>query len=474
MELDPARPLPGIAAAARAIQEGALSPTGLLEATLARAEALEPRLHAFITIAAEPARAAAEQAGRELRAGYRRGRLHGVPYGVKDIYDAAGLPTTAHSRLRPPRPEAADSDAVSRLNGAGMVLVGKLSTHEFAIGGPSPELPYPCATNPWHAGHFAGGSSSGSGVAVASGVLPLAMGSDTGGSIRLPAAYSGSVGLKPSYGRLSRRGIIPLSFTMDHAGPLTKTVEDCALAMQVLAGHDPADPGSATVPVGDYLSGLEAGVAGLRIGYARAFGEEVGVGEEEMQALDAAAEALAKLGAIVEPIRLPALVEFEAAGWTVLHAEAFAVHAHDLRARPELYARTTRERLLMGAFTTGPEVIQASRLRHRLQRQVDRLLQEYDAILIAPIHGPAAALEQVDDGPLRVQRPLTILFNTTGHPALCMPCGFSRSGLPLSLQLAGRMFDEATVLRVAHAYEQATGWHLEWPSLTQLAETMPA
>ncbi|MGI4939720.1 MAG: amidase [Janthinobacterium lividum] len=456
-------PLPGLAESARGIAEGSLTPTGLVEAALARIAALEPSLHAFIELTADRARRAAAEAEREIRAGRMRGPLHGIPYGLKDLYDVAGLRTTAHSRVLLDNVAQSDADATARLEAAGMVLLGKLSTHEFATGGPNPEVPFPCAVSPWHAGHFAGGSSSGSGVAVSAGMLPLAMGSDTGGSIRLPAAYCGIVGLKPTYGRLSRHGVVPLSFSMDHAGPLTRTVEDCAMAMQVLAGYDPRDPGSADVAVPDYLASLRAGVSGLRVGYARAFNAEAGVDAEEAAAMDGAARVLGELGAEVTDVVLPSWDHMAAASWGIIHAEWFAVHQETLRTRPLDYARITRERLMLGAFVTGAQYVQAQRLRLLLSRELDALLARCDVLLVAPIAGAAPPLDALEEVPLRSAQPLTAPFNLTGHPAMCLPCGLSAAGLPLSLQVVGRQFDEAMVLRVGHAYEQAAGWFRHRP-----------
>ncbi|RYI79965.1 MAG: amidase, partial [Acetobacteraceae bacterium] len=279
-------------------------------------------------------------------------------------------------------------------------------------------------------------------------------------------AFSGCVGLKPTYGRLSRRGVVPLSFGMDHTGPLTRTVEDCALAMQVLAGHDPDDPGSAPVPAGDYMSGLRDGVKGLRFGYARDYNIEAGVDAEALAANDAAVEVLAKLGAEIVAVAMPSLKRFEAAVWTIIHAESFAIHQQDLRQRPEAYGRTTRERIMLGAFVTGPQYVQAQRLRHSLMREVDALFGEVDAILCAPAHGAAPLAAESDDGPWRRAQPITAAFNVTGHPALCLPAGFAANGLPLSLQIVGRNFDEATVLRIGQAYEQATEWHTKRPPET--------
>jgi aspartyl-tRNA(Asn)/glutamyl-tRNA(Gln) amidotransferase subunit A len=296
----------------------------------------------------------------------------------------------------------------------------------------------------------------------------LAMGSDTGGSIRLPAAYCGIAGLKPTYGRVSRRGVAPLAYSLDTTGPLTWTVEDCALALQALAGHDPRDPGSADAPVPDYHAALRRGVAGLRIGYARRFNDEAEVGLEQAKALDAVAQVLAKLGAEIVDVALPPLNQFNAVMRAISPSEAFAIHQEDLRKRPELYARVTRERLMLGAFVSGPQYVQAQRLRRILTAKVAALFDTCDALLSAVIPGPAPVLEETDTTPFRRRQPITGVFNVTGHPALAQPCGFAANGLPLSVQFVGRAFDEAMVLRVGHAYEQAAGWTAKRPAIATL------
>ena len=454
-----------LAETSRAIAAGTLSPTALVEEALIRITALEPQLHAFITVTADRARAAATKAEQEIAAGHKIGPLHGIPYALKDLYDVAGVRTTAHSRVLIDNIAKTDSDATERLEAAGMVLLGKLSTHEFALGSPNNEVPFPCACNPWDTGRFAGGSSSGSGVAVASGMVTLAMGTDTGGSVRLPASYCGIVGMKPTYGLLSRRGIVPLSQSLDHAGTLTRTSEDCAMALQVLAGHDPADPSSARAAVPDYLANLGRGVTGLRIGYARGFNDEALVEQEERAALEAALAVLAKLGAEIVDVQMPPLRHTLAAGWTICHAEQFAVHQGDLRRRPEAYARVTRERLMIGAFVSGTKLAQAQRLRRVLTEEMNGVMAGLDALVCAPIPAAAPKLGDVDDGPWRKAQPITQGANVTGHPAMTMPCGFSATGMPLSLQLIGKLFDEAMILRIGHAYEQAAGWHLHQPAL---------
>jgi aspartyl-tRNA(Asn)/glutamyl-tRNA(Gln) amidotransferase subunit A len=458
-------PVPSLAEASAGIAAGTLSPVALTEAALARIAALDPKLNAFITVTGDRARRAAAAAEAEIRAGKKRGPLHGIPYALKDIYDAAGVRTTAHSKLLIDNVAKEDATTTAKLEAAGMVLLGKLSTHEFARGGPTDVLPFPNAKNPWNTAHFAGGSSSGSGVAVASGMVGLAMGSDTGGSIRLPATFCGVVGMKATYGVISRRGVVPLSFTLDHAGPLTRTVEDCALAMQVLAGYDPGDPGSAREPVPDYSADLQKGVAGLTIGRARAYDIEAGVDAEMMAAVDAAAEQWRALGAKIVDVVLPSKQRMDACILTILLAEGFAIHGEWLRTRPQDYGRVTRERLMMGAFVTGGEYVQAQRLRRIITAELDAVLAGCDAILCAGNPTAAPRVVDVDEGPFRRSHPITGPFNATGHPGLALPCGFGASGLPLGLQLIGRSYGEAMLLRIAQAYEQAAGWLARRPEL---------
>ncbi len=452
-----------LAGAARALKAGRLSPVELLEATLERIRRWDPALNAFVLLTEARARADAERAHREIASGIWRGPLHGVPYGLKDIIDTAGIRTTCHSRLLMDNVPTRDAHVAALLQAAGGVLLGKLATHEFATGGPAFDLPFPPARNPWNPACFTGGSSSGSGAAVASGMLPLALGTDTGGSIRLPAAYCGVAGIKPTYGRVSRRGVAPLSFSLDHIGPLCWTVEDCALSLGVLAGFDATDPGSADLPVPDYAAALDAGVSGKTIGYVRAFSE--GASDDMAAGIEAALAELSRLGARVVEVELPGMSLFQAAYRAICGAEGFAVHAHDLRARPHLYARVTRERLMVGAFVTGEDYVQGQRLRRELTAAVDRALRDVDLLASAAILTPAPRLEDVDTSPLRRAAPITVPFNITGHPALSLCCGYAKGGLPLALQLVGRPFDEVRVLGAGYAYERATRWRERRPVL---------
>ena len=460
-----AKPL-SIAAAGRAFRDGTLSPIALATHCLAQIHRYDGALHSVLLMTEERALEEAHRAETELAAGLDRGPLHGIPYGLKDIIDTAGIRTTCHSQRDIDRVPTADAEVAIRLREAGGVLLGKMATHEFAIGGPSFDLPFPPARNPWNPDHFTGGSSSGSGAAVAAGFMPLALGSDTGGSIRLPAAYCGLAGLKPTYGRVSRRGVAPLSYTLDHLGPLTWTVEDCALAMQVLAGFDADDPGSSRNAVPDYQETLDQGISGLKIGYLRQF-HAVGCDRELIQGMDTAMAKLASLGTEIVEVTLPSMHRFQAAQQAILAAEGFSIHGPDLQSRPETYGRNAFERLSMGAFISGADYIDAQRAARELTTAVESVFETVDLIASAAVPTPAPRIEDVEVVPFRSQPPMTAPFNLTGHPALSFCCGYSDTGLPLSLQLVGRYFDEATVLRTGHAYELATSWRERRPVLSE-------
>ena len=451
---------PSIAEAGRQLRAGAVTSAALTRAALAAAAAAEPRINAFIAITAERALADAARADAAFAAGQDAGPLQGIPYALKDIYDTAGIRTTCHSKLRLDVVPAADSAVAAKLAQAGGVLLGKLATHEFAIGGPSFDLPFPPARNPWDTERIPGGSSSGSGAAVAAGVVRMAMGSDTGGSIRGPAAYCGTVGLKPTYGLVSRRGVFPLSYTLDHCGPLARSVEDAAITLQLLAGHDPLDPASADEPAPDYRAGLEQGVAGLRIGVPRGlFATAPATTPEMLAAFDRAADALRDAGATVEDVALPDYLVFNTCGRVILLAEAYAVHERDLRSRLADYGRITVQRLVPGATLGAGDLVQAFRLRRELADAVNGALGRCDALLTASALATAPRFDAMPDPNLTALAPMqTLPFNVTGHPAMSVPTGLGADGMPLSLQVVGRPFDEAMVLRIGRAIERATGW----------------
>jgi aspartyl-tRNA(Asn)/glutamyl-tRNA(Gln) amidotransferase subunit A len=454
--------------AAQKIRDKQLSPVEYCEAQLGRIEALDSQLNTVLHLCSDRALAQAKAAEQAVMDGAPLGPLHGVPYGLKDIIDVAGLPTTAHSKVLADNVAAADAHVTRSLDAAGGILLGKLSTHEFALGGPSFDLPWPPARNPWDRTCMPGGSSSGSGAAVAAGFLPLALGTDTGGSVRNPATACGIAGMKATYGLVSRRGVIPLSFSLDHVGPLTRTVRENAAALNILAGHDPADPGSAKAPSVDYTAQLDSGVKGLRIGVIRHFFEKDLVASEEMRdAIGAALTVLEKAGAELVDIDTRALREFGDCNRIILLSEAYAVHEKDLRERPQDYGELTRQRLLPGAFFRAVDYVQALRQRTIIHAEVSAILdKQCDVLITASSMEAAFPIEDAQASATLYPRQARAPFNLTGHPALSVPTGFNDEGLPLAMQIVGRAFDEATVYRVAGAYENETRWHERHPPLT--------
>jgi aspartyl-tRNA(Asn)/glutamyl-tRNA(Gln) amidotransferase subunit A len=448
-----------IAAMGRALRAGTVTAQQLARDALARIAARDPALQAFLLVTETRALDDARRADDELRAGRDHGPLHGIPYALKDIYDTAGIRTTCHSKLRVDHVPAADSVVAAKLTEAGGVLLGKLATHEFAIGGPSFDLPFPPSRNPWNTAHITGGSSSGSATAIAARMVRMAMGSDTGGSIRGPAAWCGLVGIKPTYGRVSRRGVFPLSWTLDHCGPLSRSVEDAAIALQALAGHDPEDAASADVPVPDYRAGLEQGVRGLRIGAPRGFFAAAPTAMPEVIAgIDRTAALLREAGATVEDITLPDYALFAAAGRVIMMAEAFAIHEADLQSRLLDYGEITANRFVLGAAITAADYINAMRARRELTDAVNAALGRYDALLTASALTTAPRFDAPADSLSSASPMQTIPFNVTGHPAMSVPVGLVPDGLPISVQIVGRPFDEAMVFRVGRTIEQLSGW----------------
>jgi len=443
-----------------------LSPVEVTRALLDRTAAYDGRLHSFIRVTPEVALAEARAAETELMAGQRRGPLHGVPYALKDIVETAGIPTTGHSKLCQDHVPAQDAHLVTLLKAAGAVLMGKLATWEFALGGPSWDLPWPPALNPWNLDHLPGGSSSGAGAAVAAGFVPGAIGTDTGGSIRGPAAVCGIAGLKPTYGRVSRRGVFANTFSMDHCGPLTRSVEDIALMMGVIAGSDPEDPGSEDVPVPDYRAALDGNLNGLRLGLVERWYQGDGVHPDLAPAIAAAVEVLRGLGATVEPVALSSLRDYTDCKTTISTVELYAIHEPDLKARPQDFGRILRNRVLPGALIRAEDYAQALRWRTALAREQAQALVHCDALLTAAALGVAERADpNPPDGLVRVPS-ITMPFSVGGLPAIAIPCGFSRAeNLPLSLQIAAAPMAEATVLRIGEAYQRATDWHRRHPAL---------
>jgi aspartyl-tRNA(Asn)/glutamyl-tRNA(Gln) amidotransferase subunit A len=456
---------------ARMIATKEVSPVEVVGAHLARIEALDGKLRAFIAVMAEQALKAAREAEAAVIAGGPLGRLHGVPIGLKDLCNTADAPTTGGSKILAGVVPSADATVVERLRTAGAIALGKLNMHEFAYGPEGLNSHYGTPWNPWDARtqRIPGGSSSGSGVAVAAGLCPVALGSDTGGSIRIPAALCGITGIKPTYGRVSRAGVLPLSWSLDHIGPMARTAADCALALSAISGHDPRDRTTSVVPAPDFGAALTGNVKGLRIGLLRAqFLDSAGM--VLRQGVEQAGKALESLGATVEEVALPLAIHTGAASSAIVASEALAYHEATLRERAADYQEDVRERLRLGAFVTGPQYVRAQRVRTLIRGEVDAVLSRVDVLLAPSTPIVATPLGQrevtVEREKLDVRSSLirfTRHFNMSGHPACSVPCGFTAAGLPIGMQIVGRAFDEATVLRVADAYQRITDWHSRRP-----------
>ena len=458
---------------ARMIATKAVSPVEVVRAHLERIAALDPGLRSYITVCDETALAAARAAETTLMAGQPLGPLHGVPYALKDLYDTAGVRTTGGSRVLGDRVPARDATVAARLAGAGAILLGKLNMVEFAYGPEGLNPHYGHARNPWDRGvhRMAGGSSSGSGVAVASGLAPGALGSDTGGSIRIPASLCGITGLKPTYGRVSRAGVLPLAWSMDHVGPMTRTAADCALMLGAMAGYDPNDASSSVLPVPDYGAALTGDVKGLRVGLLRGFFLD-GAAPAVRAAVEAAATTLARAGAVVDEVSLEQMKVVAAASTAIVGAEALAYHAELLRTRAAEYDPDVARRLRLSAFISGAHYVRGQQVRGLVRADVDAALARRDVLLApsTPIVAPGIEERQaaLGDGPADVRSALirfTRPFNLSGHPACALPCGFTDGGLPIGMQLVGRPFDEATVLRAADAFQRLTDFHVRRPVL---------
>ena len=438
------------------LKGGKLSPVELTRAFLDRIESLDGTLQSYITVLADSALSEARSAESEIQRGDYKGPLHGIPIGLKDLYDTAGVATTAGSKVMADRVPSEDATTTARLKASGAILLGKLSLHEFALGGPDSSTGFPLARNPWNLEHIPGGSSSGSGAAVAAGLCMGTLGSCTGGSIRGPASHCGIVGLKATYGRVSRYGVVPLSWTLDHCGPLTWNVEDSAHMLQVIAGHDPKDPTSGRAPVPDYAESLIDDISGMRIGVPRHFffADNPRVSDEVLSTVNAAIDALTGLGAQVDVVSVPMLEYAGAAQPVIMLSEAFAYHRDNLRSRPQDFGDMCRARFRVGGLFSGGDYVQAQRVRNVLKRQFDELFGTYDLIASPTMSNPAATFEESTVMTTARMPSFTGPYNLTGMPAISVPCGFTESGLPIGLQLAGKPFDEPTVIRAGYAYQQ--------------------
>jgi len=454
-----------IAEAAQMIERRELSPVDLVDACLERVEALDGRLNAFITVLAAEARVAAREAADEIANGEYRGPLHGIPVALKDIFAVAGAPMTAASLIFRDVVSEEDSEVTRRLRAAGAIVLGTLNLHEIALGATGINPHTGPARNPWNTDHITGGSSSGAGAAVAAGLCFAGMGTDTGGSIRIPAALCGIAGLKPTFGRVSRRGLLPLSWSLDHAGPLTRNVEDAAIVLQAIAGNDAGDPASSQADVPNYSVTLGDGVRGLRVGVPdRYFGD--GVDADVDEAFRGAVRQLEGLGAELREFTPPHIDEMPDATAAIMLPEAFTVHQSAMRERPEDIGEDVRYRLELGAAYPAAEYIQALRLREMVVETWRKdVFGEIDLVATSTATVAARPIDQSDLSTTLSLIRNTNPFNLLGTPAISVPCGFTGEGLPIGLQLVGRWFDEATVLRAAHAYESATDWHSRRPPL---------
>jgi aspartyl-tRNA(Asn)/glutamyl-tRNA(Gln) amidotransferase subunit A len=444
-----------------------VSPVEVTEAYLARIERLDETLGAYATVLADEARREARAAEEEIAAGKYRGPLHGVPISLKDIFYTRGVRTAAGSLVLADFVPSYDGTVTARLREAGSVLLGKVNCYEFALG-PKTPYHYGVTRNPWGLDRITGSSSSGSGVAVAAGLSAMSMGTDTGGSVRLPAAFCGTVGLKPTYGRVSRYGILPLAWSLDTPGPLTRSVADAAIVLSAIAGYDPNDPASSDLSVPDYRAALEGDLAGVRIGVpANFFFEYLDPDVEE--ATRAAVGVLEELGGSLADVAIPELEHAQTASSIIMLAEAASVHEEMLRAEGDRYGQNARERIEVGSMLLATDYLKSQRVRTVMLRQFERAMADVD-VLVTPTT-PRPAIRTTDKMPKndgaeaaraannRLSRPFSLL----GWPTVSLTCGFSSEEMPISLQVVGRPYDEELILKVAQAYQQATEWHLRRP-----------
>jgi aspartyl-tRNA(Asn)/glutamyl-tRNA(Gln) amidotransferase subunit A len=441
-----------IADAAQLIGSRKLSPLEYTDALLARIEAFDPQLNAFITVTADLARKQAREAESEIMAGRYRGPLHGVPFALKDIYDTQGILTSGGSKVCSDNIPTSDATTTRLLYNAGAVLLGKLQTHEFAHGGPSFDLPWPPARNPWRLEHFTGGSSSGSGAALAAGLIPASLGSDTGGSIRGPASFCGLAGLMPTSGLVSRAGVIPNSFTFDHCGPMARTVEDCALLLQAIAGYDARDAGSIECEIPNYRSGLNSGIKNLRIGALRHYWEEDMPAHPDLKrAMNEAIDVFKTLGARVEDCRTRPMQDSFDTKVIIAESEIYSIHYDNLKSRPGDFGRDFLGRVLPACLFQSSDYVQASREHRRIVAEMRPLYERYDVLLTAGF-GPAPRLDAHRTANFWQKSNVFTPSNVTGGPSLELPNGFS-GGLPLGMQVIGRFGNDRATLEAAQFVE---------------------
>jgi aspartyl-tRNA(Asn)/glutamyl-tRNA(Gln) amidotransferase subunit A len=447
-------------------RRGVLSPVELTRAYLERIHELDPRINAFITVTDELALQQARQAEEDLGRGETLSPLHGVPIALKDLYDTQGICTTAGSKIFRERIPTQNAAVVDKLYAAGAILLGKLNMHEFALGVTNANPHFGACHNPWDLERSPGGSSGGSGAALAAGMCLGSLGSDTGGSIRIPAALCGIVGLKPTRGRVSTRGVVPLSWNLDHAGPMGRRVLDTALLLNAIAGYDPDDPYSVNVPVDDYVSEINRGIKGWRVALATGDFFRENVHPEVIAAMDAAVDVFEELGAVVKAVAFPDARRAGKANGLITPSDAAAFHRERMQTNAADIGEDVLKRLRIGAAYTSTEYILARHTQSVLRRQYDQFFEDYDILLTpaTPVPAPSIAEPDAIKQAAWLTR-FTAPFNLTGLPAISLPCGFTEGGLPIGIQIVARRWGEATLLQAAQAYEGATLWHTYEPLL---------
>jgi len=458
--------IPTIAEAARLIEAKKLSPVELTQACLDRVAAHEGKLHAFVHLTEERALAEARAAEAAIMAGRPKNRLHGIPIGLKDIVETKGIPTTCGSKILQDNIPDEDATCAVQLADAGTVLIGKTTTHEFADGGPSFDLPKPPSRNPWNTEHFTAGSSSGTGAAVAAGLILGGIGTDTGGSIRGPAALCGIAGIKPTYGLVSRAGVAPAAFSLDHIGPMAWTAEDCALMLQALAGPDPRDPACASRPVPDYSALIGAGIKGLRIGVIHHFHEvDCKVSDATQKGIAAAIATLRDLGAETREVQVSPLQDWQACGSLISMTERAAAYDEWARTRLGDFSARVQNRLMLGALVSAVDYLQAVRRRRELRAELKAAMADLDVVLTAAAPGEAPKIDAVPIWDVFDRPSFTIPFNVAGYPAISICSGYGEGGLPVAIQLVAKPFQEPALFRVADAFEKATPFRGSRPAL---------
>ena len=463
-----------IATAAAALRNGSITSVGLTETLLARAHAANDALGAFTYLADETALAAAKQADANFAAGIDKGPLQGIPLGIKDIIATEDAPTTANSNVMDPAwGQRPDATVMRKFRAAGAIMLGKLVLSEYACGWPDPTTGFPIPRNPWDLSRTPGGSSSGTGIAIAADLVIAGLGTDTGGSVRGPSAFCGISGIKQTFGLVSKDGCVPLGYSLDNIGPMAHTVEDCAIMLQLMAGYDPADPCTVNRPVADMLSPLDGSLEGVRIGVpTEHFFTTPSLEDEVKTSVLDAIKAMEVAGATVVEVTVPFAAEAQYVLWCTMGSEAFAYHEPDLKAKPEQYGKWTRRMLQTGVLYSGADFVQAQRFRSLIKAGSNALFRSalgtdepgVDVLITPSRPSVAPLLEGYDPDVMLLGASFSGIWNVTGQPAMCIPSGFSAtSGMPISMQIVGRPFDEPTVFKVGDAYQRMTDWHLRAP-----------